>query len=765
MRPNPSHVFRAAAVVPLFVLLFIVASPGSVHSEDAPLRFNTAGWTVAFTPGSGRLECTSLDNKVALTGGLTFRVVNGGQREDWRFEASRDSISNRVALVDTKGNAQGYLAISLDSAHVRLHVLPRPPQQFLGELECKWDVVLGPEAFACRIGIPDAAPVVQMASGPADSALNESLFDPASDLAIRFAGRGVLVTTRASASTPSASSSAAGRGSSSFLATLTTTTLDNDGAMIELLPHYYRTRYVPDYHQIDRKRAPHAPTGWMSWNAYFDTAGEKENLDEARLGAKYLKPFGLEIWSIESWQDNSPRLPVSDFHNLTLRPSPAKFPHGMKWLAGQIRDLGFRPGIWTVPFGTGDSNYYAAHKEWFLHDAQGHPMQNWCGRYLIDPSQQAVRKQMEESHRTMSADWGYEFFKIDGMSGRDPGYSAHFFERCEVRAAFRETVDDPYRRCLEALRRGVGPDRIFLACQGHYTGPEAAVADAARLGSDIVTQFQPPHWENYFNQARLSQAQLFTHNIVWYNDPDTLMVAEPASMDTARLAATVVAMPGQLTFFGDKLGGLSPERMRLLQQTLPVCDAHPLDLAPNNILRPIWDLKVSRPFAQWDVVSVFNWEEKPGEQLVEFAQLGLRGDRDYLVFDFWNHAFLGSRRGRFSLPVPAHGNCLLAIHERADHPQFLSTDRHITQGAVEWLGSTWNAAAGELGLTLHLVENDPLTVYMHVPDTHLMDSIAATGAEVLQTTTNTSPAIAVVLRRPTSGDAHLTVKFQPKERK
>ena len=33
-------------------------------------------------------------------------------------------------------------------------------------------------------------------------------------------------------------------------------------------------------------------------------------------------------------------------------------------------------------------------------------------------------------------------------------------------------------------------------------------------------------------------------------------------------------------FAGDKLAGLKPERMRLLQQALPVCDVRPLDLYP-----------------------------------------------------------------------------------------------------------------------------------------------------------------------------------------
>ena len=64
----------------------------------------------------------------------------------------------------------------------------------------------------------------------------------------------------------------------------------------------------------------------------------------------------------------------------------------MKWLADQIRQIGFRPGLWTVSFGTGDEAFYKAHQEWFLHHPNGQPMRNWNGRYVLDPSQAAVRK-------------------------------------------------------------------------------------------------------------------------------------------------------------------------------------------------------------------------------------------------------------------------------------------------------------------------------------------------------------------------------------
>ena len=106
---------------------------------------------------------------------------------------------------------------------------------------------------------------------------------------------------------------------------------------------------------------------------------------------------------------------MSNFSNLNLKPSLEKFPHGMKWLAEEIRKLGFVPGIWTVPFGTGNAEFYEAHKEWFLHNPDGTPMSNWSGTYVLDPSQEVVRAHMEEMHRVMSQGWGYEYFKIEGM--------------------------------------------------------------------------------------------------------------------------------------------------------------------------------------------------------------------------------------------------------------------------------------------------------------------------------------------------------------
>jgi len=657
-------------------------------------------WRVTFNARTAALDCRHRPTTARIAGRLEF-VSPGG--EPMSIALAPGAGPERLAIRDSHGDCQMYLRLSSAGRDLGLALVPRGRTNSRGQLSFRGVATLGHQTFACRTFAPQDPDVVQMASGPADSALNDSLFDIERDTAVRFHAERVTITT----------SESTNGGKQPFEFVLEGR-IENPAASeitITVEQHFYGSRYVPWYRPLDRSRLPSAPTGWMSWNTYFDQAGEEENLNEARIGARYLKPYGLHIWSIESWQDNSLSQPVSQFHHLTLRPYARQFPHGMKWLARQIRRLGFVPGIWTVPFGTGDAEFYQQHKPWFLHHADGRPMSNWCGRYVLDPSQPAVRRQMTETHRQM-AEWGYDFFKIDGMFGGSQHYSAHFYEIPEVRAAFQRPCENPFELCTQALRQGIGKDRILLACAGHYTGPEVAVSDAARIGGDVVSPNCPPDWRSYVEQASMILSCLFVNNIVWYCDPDTLLVGTYLPLEQARVAATAIALAGQVMFAGDKLGELPPERMWLLQRCLPVCDIKPLDLYPISQLVPVWDLKVSRPFAQWDVVSVFNFDGDASKCVaLEMARLGLAPEKQYLVYDFWQQRLLGRFSGCFSVDLEPRSNLLLAVHEDLGRPQLLSNDRHLTQGAVSLRALTWDESCLTLSGKEQLVAGEHTELY------------------------------------------------------
>ena len=697
-------------------------------------------WQVTFNEVDARLELVNAAGEARVSGTLEF--ASGGKA--WRVVAPRDAVKTRLSLLDPSGNVQGYVSFQGDSDRLSLLAYHRTAQNYEGRLTFSGEAAFGPGSFACRTRPVKGSRVIQFASGPADTALNDSLFDPGRDRALLFRAAVCRLATR---------------GGGRF-------GLDLGGAIhdpsetaltFSLERDYYRARYVPHYTPINRARCPSPPTGWMSWNTYFDTATAEDNLSEARVGKEHLQPFGLEFWHIESWQDNSDKLPVSHFDNLSLKAHPRQFPLGMKRLADDIRALGFRPGLWVPPFGTGSTDFYLAHKTWFLHGKDGRPLATWNGTFTIDPSNPEVIAHLREMHRVASREWGYEFFKIDGMSATGPSYCAHFFEIPEVRAAFSDpSCPDPFERCVRAIREGIGDDRVFLACQGHFTGPEAAYADAARIGADIVAANRPSVWVNLQNQARCTLNQIFVNNIVFFTDPDTLLVGDYHGIEQARLGTAVVALPGQMMFAGDKLAGLAPERMRLLQQALPVCDVRPLDLFPVFDMLPVWALNVRRPFAEWQVVALFNWGTEEAAVGFAFDEIGLNPEADFALYEFWTNAYQGVRKGRFDMQVPGHGVRLLAVHRAQAVPHLLSSDRHITQGAVELTRLSWDAPSKTLSGAVKAVGGHPLTLRFRVPEGFDAAAARATGGTLA---IESRDVIALTVSAPASAEVPFTLAW------
>ena len=727
---------------------------------NTTLALQAGNWEVAFDEKEQRLSLRHAVGGASLSGTLKFTEVasagatlpygitaaEAGGDAAWSVACSRDGVRERLALINPAGLANGYLVFFGREDALEITVLHRTAQSFHGTLLFAAEATL-PNAFACRVRSPKAHHVLVMGDGLTDSGCNDALYDRENDRCLAFDGASISIATEAV-------------GRFAVEASLCVNEASGNTLKVTLERDYYKRRYVPYFKPIDRKRCPSPPTGWMSWNRYFDQAGSKENLAEARLGKEHLQPFGLEFWSIESWQDLSYHVPCSTFDFLSLKPLEEQFPEGMKYVADEIRKLGFRPGIWSAPFGTGVKCFYDEHKEWFLHDAEGKPLKTWNGTYTLDPTNDEALAWVRHIHRVMAEEWGYEFFKIDGMSGRFAHYCAHFYELPQVRARFRDpNCPNPFERFISTFRESIGPNRVLLACQGHYTGPEARDADASRIGGDIVDPNCDSTWQNILNQSRATLAQEFVNNIVFFNDPDTLLVGPYRPLEEARVTTAVVALPGQMMFAGDKLTELTPERMRLLQQSLPVADVHPMELYPVFEDTPVWDLKVRRPFKSWDVVALFNWTDEAAEVGFDFAELGLDADKCYAIYEFWIDEFQDVFETGFSMEVPPHAVRLLAVHEDRPFPQILSTDRHVTQGAVDLLDEAWDEDAKTLTARVKLVGGHPTTLTVLLPEGMALDTVSADGVEAVAKACPYG-IVKVTLSAAASGEAVMELKVK-----
>ncbi|MDR0582696.1 MAG: alpha-galactosidase, partial [Prevotellaceae bacterium] len=320
-----------------------------------------ADWLIAFDEKTATL--TLKNSSLALSGKLTF--VSGD--EIWAISRSRDGVPGRYALVNPQGNVQGYFVFLPNGSRLQLLFYHRTAQAYPGTLSYTGNIAFFADAFPCRTQATVDERVLALSAGKTNSLLNDSLFSPEKDCALQLQAANLQIY-------------ADGNGKYTF--SLSGRIEETAEAVFSINPEtdYFRRRYVPYYRPIDRKRTPKAPTGWMSWNTYFDKADAEDNLNEAKIGKKYLQPFGCEFWSVESWQGNSDKLPVCDFYNMDLEVNEKQFPKGMKHLADDIRALGFRPGLWMAPFGTGNAEFYKAHKSWFLHNRDGAPIRSWNGQ-------------------------------------------------------------------------------------------------------------------------------------------------------------------------------------------------------------------------------------------------------------------------------------------------------------------------------------------------------------------------------------------------
>ena len=668
-------------------------------------------WLVELGRGN-QLQMTFPDQGITITGTIHVDAYDADKNGGWTVVPARDGVANRLAIVDPRGDAQLYILFLAEGDGLEMRVEHRTRQFFPGTVSFDGTVTFPENSWTCKTTPPVCERVLPFVWGQADSALNDSLFAPEEDLALAILGSNVRLHSMPGTVTEEGTSKKTYHLSFSGA-------VDNPATSVwrfSLQRHYFQSRWVPYYAPLDRRRVPRAPTGWMSWNTYFDKATAEDNLAEARLGKEYFQPFGMEFWSIESWQGNSDQLPVSHFSNMNLETNERQFPLGMKQLADDIRALGFRPGLWMAPYGTGNQQFYQEHKDWFLHDAEGNAISSWNGRWSLDPTVPEALDHLREIFRIASRQWGYEFFKIDGMSGPSISYMAHLYERPDVRACFHDpTVPNPFERTVAAFREGIGEDRVFLACQGHLTGPEARWADAARIGADIVGANQPVHWEGVLGQAARTVNQVFVNNIVFYTDPDTLLVGD-LPIEQARVSAVVVSLPGQLLFTGDKLATLTPEKIRLIQQTLPVADIRPTNLYPRFEMLDVWDLKVGKSFGSWDVVALFNWDDEEKPVGVDFAELGLPADTRAVAREFWTGEFHDDLTGRLETTVPPRAVRLFALHAKSDHPWFLSSDRHLTQGAVDLDALAWDNSNGVLTGKASVVGGHPTALRFYLPE-------------------------------------------------
>ncbi len=323
-----------------------------------------------------------------------------------------------------------------------------------------------------------------------------------------------------------------------------------------------RELFIPSS-PVDQERLAQAvaPTGWCSRSELSGTVAEGDVIANAEFCAAHFdRRFFRHIELDDGYQRAAGAWEPNE-----------RFPHGHAWLSDQIHARGFKAGLWLAPFAVAEgSGLPAAHADWLLRDA-GEPVvcatrDAWGGKvFALDGAHPKVQQWLYDLARRAVREWGYDYLRVDLLRWATVG-SAHYGGLTHAEA---------YRAGLAAIRDGLGTEALLLG-GGAPLQHSVGLVNAMRIGPDVGAS-----WAGIQPSARAAGLRSFYHRSTWLNDPDCLVVRPSLPRAAAELWASLVAVTGGLTLLSDDLPKLPPDRVPLLQRTLPAAPvaARPIDAA------------------------------------------------------------------------------------------------------------------------------------------------------------------------------------------
>lgn len=370
-------------------------------------------------------------------------------------------------------------------------------------------------------------------------------------------------------------------------------------------------------------------------------------------------------------------------------PNP-RFPHGMKWLAEQLRSrYGMKLGLWIAPTVVAEtSQLFREHPEWLLKGADGKPAPAgrwfWAPNpetYTLDASHPAAATWIEETFARLTAE-GSTYYKIDFIAGSGGAYVQH-----DPQCARGWGV---LRRGMEAIRRGAGPEAWIRYCQ---TPPllSTGLGNSSYIGDDTGDAGLQDGIQLLRINAPLLAASYWINDRLYHREVCDMSVGMKAPIEEARLRLALMTLSGCSISFSDDFRLLPLPRIRMMQQCLPPGNprAKPLDLFERT-LPSLWHVHCDREFDAWDVVGVFNFENRPEQRTVEFGRLGLAPAAKAAVFEFWEGKLLGRFEDRVTLTLPPESSRILVIRRLTGRPQLIATDMHVLAGYHEIQRLAWD---------------------------------------------------------------------------
>ncbi len=311
------------------------------------------------------------------------------------------------------------------------------------------------------------------------------------------------------------------------------------------------------------------------------------------------------------------------------------------------------------------------------------------------------------------------------------------------------TTARAYRNIFQVARDGLGKDAL-LQERAYFLGSDVSLGLVAS---------QRTIWDNtMWAPPVISRAGLrwYKNRVVMNYDTDGKQIIDEYARngrDGGRAMLTMAYVASARILIANSFAQMDADQLHDLSRVIPLHatpqSARPLDVFSGATHPRVYDFAVD---ADWHQLTFFNTAIEKGDwpsidvALEPFTEgrkdfpphvralkpivariavelgapcaeggLGLDHRRRYYVFDFWNDLLIGMYGGDDRLDQvlrPAEAR-MMSIHAVQDHPQFLSTNRHVMQGYVDLVGRpAWDAEQRLLSGRSRVVADDPYVVIL-----------------------------------------------------
>ena len=427
--------------------------------------------------------------------------------------------------------------------------------------------------------------------------------------------------------------------------------------------------YGEENKETDRDFTPYTDPGWNSWDYYRWTVTEDEVLENAEFIAKdpVLSKHVKKIIIDDGWQ-----YAYGEWDANSL------FPHGMPWMAKQLKKLKFKPGLWIAPTMLDPHSRIAQMEPEMLGKAengQGTLCMRIMGRntFVLDPTVEKSQKFIYDLFDRY-AGYGYEYFKLDFLGAT--GSARQFTDKKIGRGHLMDLT-------IGIARKATLGRAHILGCNYTFNGGQHNV-DMARIGGDIHAR-----WGSIVENTPSVALRFWANKKLWVNDPDfalcrgfdtsddpqltqmrcSLVFVAPDQTDPnfapgnwalvnmnrpqAEVLLSIALCAGGSINLSDKMTRLNESGLDLARRTVsaPSGDAAlPLDLF-SSALPKYWLQRVTDSHRRLLMV---NWEDAPAVLRIDLKAYGIEPKS---IVNFWNDKTVRAKNGIIETELPPR-SCL-----------------------------------------------------------------------------------------------------------